>query len=453
MKKLPKFLIGLVSVSLVLLHGWLSPVVANQPMVAPELLNFTKTPLNQFPVIPCTDDLKVQFQNAQVPFSCNVGESLTPEKVLAIGNFTNMGITKLSLAQSANANNIDLRNVRADQLQKFYSLITPQKLLTGGSGNAYQNKLLAEMPLVREGFIQKLAVKAFMDDPSRLQNLNEQLKNVVGDGFIDLTAADLENTDLLRQKVEKIALGKLVKAFPEFGEFSLGELSAETFLAYSVAEAMPDLVYQAFSDVEGVEALFVGDFAAVGVPNYAMSQLPNPIAPTAGMIVGRFDLPLSQDEHDPKRKISGGITNSDNQLRQQACGNNCKFAEIAVPNTNYHGAAWLDGSEHWVDDGFGIVCSVWPGGCKGPAGNNPVGADLRLLLTNIDAKAGTAQVSFTMPMCRDTLLFGRTCTPSVFPFPSGFPLYTIHEGDGILFVPPANYRASVSSPNALSQTG
>jgi hypothetical protein len=453
MKKLPKFLIGLISVSLVLLHGWLSPAIANQPQVSPDLLNFTRIPFNQFPAVTCTAEMKAQFQNAQVPFDCNIGESLPAERVLAIGNFTNMGITKLSLALSANANNIDLKNVRADQLYKFYSLITPKKLLTGGSGVDYQNKPLAEMPMMREGFIQKLAVKAFMEDPSRLQNLNEQLGNMVGDGFIDLSVADLENTDLLRQKVEKIALGKLVKAFPEFGEFSLGELSDETFTNFSVAEAMPDLVNQAFADVEGVESLMVGDLTAVGVSNYAMNQLPNPIAPVAGVMVGRFDLPLSKDEHDPRRKLSGGITDSDSKLRQQACGNNCKFAEIAVPNTNYHGAAWMDGAEHWVDDGFGIVCSVWPGGCKGPAGNNPVGADLRLLLTNIDAKAGTAQVSFTMPICRDTLLFGRTCTPSVFPFPSGFPLYTIHEGDGILFVPPVNYRASLLPLDALIQVG
>jgi hypothetical protein len=72
-----------------------------------------------------------------------------------------------------------------------------------------------------------------------------------------------------------------------------------------------------------------------------------------------------------------------------------------------------------------------------------------LLLTNIDASAGTAQVAFTLPICWDAWFIGTTCTPAIFPIASGIPLYTIHEGDWLPFVAPINYgdrNASLSPP-------
>jgi hypothetical protein len=442
LRSLKRWLIGSVAVGLVLLQGWLTPVVANSSL-ARELIDLPQTPLNQFPAVLCTDQLKNQFnQQAQVPFDCNIGELLPSAKVLAIGNFANMGVTQLSLANIATASNIDLQNIRADQLRKFYSLITPNKLLSDRFSNFYQNQVLAKIPLVREAFIQKLLTE--IGETDQFKSLNESLQQASDGEFIDLTPSDFTDLDKLRQKLAGVALGELVRALPEFGDFSLANLPTTTFQSFSVAEALPDLVDQMIGDVAGVESLMVDVFDAVGLPNYSMSQLPIPVGFLPSVNFGRFDFPLSKDEKDPGQQLSGGISHGDSQLRQQACGNNCKFAEISVPNTGFHGAAWVDGAEHWVADGFGVVCGVWPGGCNGPAGNNPYGPGLRLLLTNIDAKSGSAQVSFTMPICWDILFQGKTCTPSIFPIPTGVPLYTIHEGDLIPFVPPTNYRASLS---------
>jgi hypothetical protein len=445
-----RWAIGVLTISSWLLSSYLFPVsaLANTPTLARELINLPQTPLSQFPAIACTSQLQTQFnQQAKIPFNCNIGEMLSAEKVLAVGNFANLGLTQSNLAQIASINNINLQQIGADQLQKFYSLVTPNKLLGDRFNNIYQNQVLGNLPLVKEALIQDITNKIQLGDLAQLQPLNNLLQQVNG-------YADLLNPDQLRQQLTNIALDQVVAALPDFGDFSLGGLSLSTLQSFNVNDAIPGLVNQAIGSIPGVESLMIGDLGAIGLPNLSLSQFPNPIALVSGVNFGQFDLPLSNDEKDRGRQISGGLPESDYQLRKQNCSDKCKFAEITSVNPTYHGAAWMDGGEHWVPDGFGIVCWAWPGGCKGPAGNNPFGKDLRILLTNINASAGTAQLSFTFPICKDVFWVGTTCTPAIFPIPSGLPLYTVHEGDWLPFVAPVNYadkHANWSPPNSPDQ--
>jgi hypothetical protein len=448
-------LVSFTAICFCLFGGWVSPASAqtNVPNLAKELINLPQIPLNQFPAIPCTNQLQAQFnQQAKIPFSCNLGELLPAEKVLAIGSLANFGLTQSSLWQIANANGLDLNRIGAEQLQSFYSIISPNKLLSDRFGNFYQNKVLGDLPLIKEAFLQEIINKVQVGDLSQLEPLNKLLKEAGGfRGFSNLVPSDLLNLDQLHQKVSNLALGKVVAAIPDFGNFSLGNLPTSTFQSFSVTDAIPNLVNQSIGNIPGVESLMVGDLNAVGLSNLSLSQLPNPISLVGGIRFGQFDLSLNNDEIDRGRQISGGIPEGDYQLRKQKCSEKCKLAEISSPDPTYHGSTWVDGNEHWVPDGFGIVCWAWPGGCKGPAGNNPFGRNLRLLLTNIDSAAGTAQVAFTLPICWDVLFIGTTCTPSIFPIPSGIPIYTIHEGDWLPFVPPVNYgdrNASVSPPTS-----
>jgi hypothetical protein len=442
-----RWLITSLTICCWLLGSWLTPAIAlaNTPNVAKELINLPQLPLNQFPAIPCTSQLQTQFtQQAKIPFSCNIGEILPAERVLSVGSFSGLGLTKSNLAQIAGVNNINLQQVGADQLQSLYSLITPNKLLGDQLNNLTQNKLLGELPLVKEALIQDITNKIQLGDLAQLQPLNNLLQQANG-------YADLLNPEKLQQQLTNIALDQVVAVLPDFGNFSLGGLSLDTLKNFNVNDAIPGLANQVLGSIPGVESLMVGDLGSIGLPNLSLSQFPNPLSFVAGINFGQFDLPLSNDERDPGRQLSGGLPEADYQLRKQKCSDKCKFAEIASPNPAYHGAAWMDGGEHWVPDGFGIVCWFAPGACKGPAGNHPFGKTLRLLLTNIDASAGTAQVSFTFPICWDVFLGGTTCTPAIFPIPSGFPLYTIHEGDWLPFVAPVNYgnqNANWSPPNS-----
>jgi hypothetical protein len=439
-----RWLITSLTICCWLFGSWLTPAIAlaNTPNVAKELINLPQLPLNQFPAIPCTSQLQTQFtQQAKISFGCNIGELLPAEKVLAVGSFSSLGLTQSNLAQIANVNSINLQQVGADQLQSLYSLITPNKLLGDKFNNIIQNKLLGDLPLVKEALIQNITSKIQLGDLTQLQPLNNLLQQANG-------YADLLNPEKLQQQLTTLALDQVVAVLPDFGNFSLGGLSLDTLKNFNVSDAIPGLANQALSSIPGVESLMVGDLSAVGLPNLSLSQFPNPLSFAAGINFGQFDLPLSKDERDPGRQISGGLPEADYQLRKQKCSDKCKFAEISSPNPTYHGAAWMDGGEHWVPDGFGFVCWGWPGGCKGPAGNHPFGKTMRLLLTNIDASAGTAQLSFTFPICWEEF---STCTPAVFPIPSGFPLYTVHEGDWLPFVAPVNYgnqNANWSPPHS-----
>jgi hypothetical protein len=420
-----------------------SLVAANssQPALAPELINLPNIPFNKYPSVPCTQELQQQFnQQAQIPLSCNIGSFVSAEKLLTVGNFSSFGLTQTSLQEIAKTNGVDLNKIGADQLQNFYGLITPNKLLSDRFGDIYQNQILGKIPLVQEALVQTITDKIKIGDIASLQPLNNLLQqNGLAGGINGLLSGNSLDLNQLRSNISNIALNKVVSLLPDFGNFSFANIPTNILQSFSVANAIPDIVKNPLGSLANVESLVVADLKAIGLPNVSISQLPNPISLVPGFKLGRFDVPLSNDERDLGRQISGGIPDSDEALRKQKCPGKCKFAEITSSITpSYNGSAWVDG-ENWVPDGFGIVCLVWPGGCRGPAGNNPFGSGMRLLLTNINASRGTAQVAITFPLCRDVFLIGKTCTPSVFPIPSGLPLYTIREGDWLPFVVPKNY--------------
>jgi hypothetical protein len=420
-----------------------SLVAANTDLsvFAPELINLPVIPFNKYPAVTCTEQLQQQFNiAAQIPLGCNIGSLIPAEKLLAVGNFASFGLTQTSLQEIAKENGVNLNTIGADQLQKFYGLITPNKLLSDRFGDIYQNQILGKLPLVQEALIQTITDKIKLGDLTQLQPLNDLLQqNGLIGGVNSLLSGNLPDLNQLRSNLGDLALNKVVSLLPEFGDFSFAKIPTDILQSFSVADAIPDIVNNPIGSLANVESLVVDDFKAIGLPNVSISQLPSPISLVPGFKIGRFDVALSNDEKDLGRQISGGIPDSDEALRKQNCPDKCKFAEIASPiEPTYTGSTWVDG-ENWVPDGFGIVCLVWPGGCRGPAGNNPFGSGIRVLLTNIDASRGTAQVAITFPLCRDILFIGRTCTPSVFPIPSGLPLYTVREGDWIPFIVPKNY--------------
>jgi hypothetical protein len=411
----------------------------NIPTIAPEFINFPQVSFKHFPAIPCTQQLKYQFnQQAKIPLNCSIGSLVTADKLLLVGNLANFGLTQTSLQSIASANKLNLNQIGADQLQKFYGLVTPNKLLSDRFGKVYQTQILDKMPLMKDALVQSITDQYNSGNFQPLKRLNALLSKT-GGLTIWGTKIDALTSQGFLADLGQLNLSEVVAAIPEFGNFSFSKLPPQLFKSYSVADALPDLVTNPIGSLEDVESLSLSDLTAVGVPDLSISQLPRPIALTSGVRFGRFDIPLSNDEKDLGRQISGGITSADGALQKQDCSGTCKFAELSSPlDPTYNGATWVDG-ENWVDDGFGVVCGVWPGGCKGPAGNNPFGSNVRVLLTNINAKAGTAQVAITFPLCYDVWFVGRTCTPSVFPVPSGIPLYTIREGNWLPFVVPKNY--------------
>ncbi len=407
---------------------WLRPVGAASLPLPKELNNFFNTPLNQLPKTLCSDLLKTQLAQQQIPLNCQTGSSISIDKIIPIGSLSSLGINQTSIQELAKINGLDLNKIGADKLQKFYSLVSPATLLGNQFNNFYQNQPLANLPLLQSALTQNLLQQANLGNLQPLQSLNNLIQSA--GGFGNLVPSDLLNPQKIVQQVANIALNKLVSAIPSFGNYSLGNIS--NLQSFSVANAIPALIKQPLSVVPGVNQLVTNDFKAVGLNKVAMSQLPTPLSYAAGIRLGKFDLPLGNDEKDLGRQISGGITGSG--FRKENCNNKCKFVEVSAPGTSYHGAIWVD-AQHYVSDGFGPACAIVPGLCRGPAGNHPFGEGFRVLLTNINPRNGTAQRAISFRVCDDLRI---NCSPYIIP-PSGIPIGTVREGDLLPFIAPGNY--------------
>jgi hypothetical protein len=428
MKLFSRLIIICVTIFFCITTHWLRPIEAASLPLPKDLNSFFNTPLNQLPKTLCTDQLKTQLTQQQIPINCQTGSTISADKLIPIGSLSS--INQTSIQELAKVNGIDLNKIGADQLQKFYSLISPATLLGKQFNNFYQNQPLANLPLLQSALTQNLLQQANLGNLQPLQSLNNLIQNAGGLG--NLVPSDLLNPQKVVQQVANIALNKIVAAIPSFGNYSLGNISIQNLQSFSVANAIPALIKQPLSVIPGLNQLMANDLKAVGVNKIAISQLPKPLSYAAGIQLGRFDLPLGNDERDLGRQISGGITGSG--FRKENCRNKCKFVEISAPGTNYHGAIWAD-AEHYVPDGFGPACAVVPGLCRGPAGNHPFGEEFRVLLTNINPRNGTAQRAISFRKCDD---FHINCSPYILP-PGGFPVGTVREGDLLPFVVPSNY--------------
>jgi hypothetical protein len=392
------------------------------------------TPFNQLVVATCNDELKSQYlQRHGKPLNCTPGSKVTADRLLEVGNFANLGLPYTSMQEIAKLNGIDLQQVNVGQMKSFYDLVTPEKLLLPRFNNFYQNQTLGNSPLLREAFVQYTAAQYKVGNFEQLQNLSTLIRS--NGGNITFPAGGSVNIEQFRQQVAKISLEQAATVLPGFKENPVTKsIPAEVLKSMSVKGAVAGLEGAPISVVPGTEKLTIVDFKKIGLPNISIPKMPNPLAFAPGFKTGKFDLPLGEDENPRSklgRQVSGGYPGR--SFYKQECAGKCAFVEISAPGTSYHGAIWIDG-KNWVPDGYGYACVPWQ--CKGPAGSHPFGPDMRFLLTKINPRKGSAQVSITFRGCD---YFQTSCTPAVFPIPSGIPLGEIREGQTLAFILPNNY--------------
>lgn len=424
-------------------------IAQNAPLnLAPQFLEFAKVPFSNYPAVSCTQDLLYQYnQQAGIPLNCALGSLVPTDRLLSIGMLSNFGLNQTSLASIAKLNGINLNNVNVTQLGDYFSLIAPNTLVGKDMGGLFQNLPLSNLPLVQEAFIQKLSDQVKIGDLSFLPKLNS-----LSSGFNNISLGDFGNLDSLRQKLANLPLSSAIAKIPDFASYSLGNVPASIAKNFSVASAIPNLpIKTPIGIVPGADNLTLDKFAAIGGSNLSLSKLPIPLQ-FFGAGFAAFDLPLGDDEKNITRTISGGNTG---QFKAEVCRQDCAHVEIfAGKNSPFNGAAWVDG-KNWVPDGFGFLCAPW--GCKGPTGNEATyNRQLRLLLTNINPRRGTGQVSFTFPLCLYYPFTSEpyTCTPAVFPIPSGIPIFpfSVREngGFGVPFASPGNFRYA-NQPQLIQQ--
>jgi hypothetical protein len=392
------------------------------------------TPFNRLVATTCTEELKSQYLKRHgKPLNCTLGSQVTADQLVEVGNFPNLGLPYTSPKEIAALNGVNLPQVNVAQMKSFYDLVTSEKLLLPRFNNFYQNQPLGNSPLLQAAFVQYTAEQYKAGNFEQLQNLSTLLRN--NGGNISFPAGGSVNIKEFQQQAAKISLEQAVTALPGFKERPVTKnIPPEVLKSMSVKGAVVGLEGFPITIVPGTEKLTLVDFKKIGLPNISIPKMPNPLALAPGFKTGKFDMPLGEDENPRSklgRQVSGGYPGR--RFYKQECTGKCAFIEISAPKTNYHGAIWIDG-KNWVPDGYGYACTPWQ--CKGPAGSHPFGPDMRFLLTKINPKKGTAQLSVTFRGCD---YFQTSCTPAIFPIPSGLPLGEVREKQTLAFILPDNF--------------
>lgn len=459
--------------------------------VIDDLARIPEIPIKDFPKVTLTEDIQQQLAaiGSPLPSDFKVGDILNPQDLFRVGNFEMLGLPDVSLSGIANLTNVDLSQLGINQVSGFFSSLTPEKLLNVQGLNLGDMKL-AEVPLLKELALQSIYEKIKDGKLSELTDLNnllgadrvsgslqeitsgifqgilgrDQVGQIFAGGLPDLSqlpegielplGLPLEVPAELGQLFGNTTVQQISDVLPDFVKTAVTGISPERLGLLSIPESIPGIDKIEIGQIADIENLSLSSFGDLNVANLSLSQMPSPMRLLPGIRTGVADISLGTPgagdrEQQRVRIVSGGITSRNMVQNGARCeGNSCPHFEIATPgDPEFHGTAWMDAKGQRVPDGFGILCKPWS--CKGPPGNHPFGSAARVLLTNINQSTGTADVSLSFAFCRRIPFVGRSCTPWVFPTPSGIPIGKIREKTLLAFVPPGKYVAGDVSDGFL----
>ena len=388
------------------------PAQGQSPTQISDNLNqLPNIPLKNFPTVILTPEVINQFTAAGTPLpsTARVGQEIRPEDIFHIGNFESFGLGDANLAALARLGGVSLQQISMGDLVEVFGQVTLEKLL-------------------QPDVLPQLGEMAVSDIPA-LQALLSQgnLSGLEASGTISPTTQ----------------VKALIREVPALKDISFNQIPTQQLQQLGVMKAIPGLTQIPIGNIEGVEALPIRSLSALKIPSLSLGQMPKPMRLVSGVQLGVADVALGDPstgnaEQQRLRVISGGIKTKDKKLTGVRCpGNDCPHFEFSLPGSaEHHGAAWMDGKIQ-VPDGFGILCKPW--NCKGPAGNHPFGSGVRVQLREINQAEGTAQVSLSFTYCRRIPFVGKSCTPWIFPLPSGIPIGTIREETFVPFAPPERF--------------
>lgn len=445
--------------------------------VIENLAELPTIPIEDFPDVILTPEMIRQFAAVGTPLPPEVqpGRAVAAEDLFRIGNFEPFGLPDASMETLARATGQSTQRLTMADVEPVLELVTLNKLLEETRLRGLDQRLVAEVPAIKAVLVQTVFERMRLRDTAslgqldsllarrngNLGNLVSQLKSTIAPGDeVDVARLPIDldigqglgdgvfAPELLDRQLDQIlgrlTVEELARSFPAMGDMPLSNLSPSLLKDISLRDAVPNLTRLPIGQISGIETLPLSSFGALNVQSLSLGQMPDPMRLVGGVRFGIADVALGEPgvgSHEQRRMrvVSGGITSKRKQLTGRRCtGNECPHFEISDPsNLAYHGAAWMDGNTQ-VPDGFGLLCR--PFRCKGPAGNHPFGSGVRVQLRNIDQAAGTAQVSLTFGYCKRILFVGKTCTPWIFPVPSGIPIGIIREQTVLPYAPPSQVK-------------
>ena len=443
--------------------------------VIENLAQLPNIPIESFPDIILTQEMLDQLAavGTPLPVEAQPGMAIAAEDLFRVGNFEPFGLPEASLDNIAQVTGVSTETVALAEVPDLLEVLSFKDLVSGIPDLADQP--LSEVPAIQNLLVQSLferlrlgdnqslrAIRLLLQEsPGSFSALTQPLREAIapgqqlsldsipqdwidrGLGRLDGIFAPTLSDSLLDDAVGNLKVGELAQGFPALEEMPLSNLSPEVLQDLSLQDSVPGLTTIPIERFNDIEALPLSSFGPLNLQSLSLGQMPDPMQLAGGVRFGVADVALGDPDagsHEQRRMrvVSGGITSKRKKLTARRCtGNECPHFELADPGSAYNGAAWMDGKTQ-VPDGFGLLCR--PFRCKGPAGNHPFGSGVRVQLRNIDQAAGTAQVTLSFAYCRRILFVGKTCTPWVFPVPSGIPIGTIGEETVLPYAPPAQVK-------------
>ncbi len=188
-------------------------------------------------------------------------------------------------------------------------------------------------------------------------------------------------------------IGALIQRVPAFGELPLGTAN----LALYALSGLPGIENAAIGVLQGWAGQFVADIPGLRDVPFARFVL---FSSTITGIASLVDIPLSKIEQHRTRTVSG----SDIEGFAVPCTRNCLHIELANP---LRGKQWI-GKTQQVRGGHGALASV--NGGKEPTGRLPYGPWGKIVLTDVNEKAGKADFGLYFRACIKGFI-DLGCTP------------------------------------------
>ncbi len=435
--------------------------------VLDNLLTLPQIPLKDLPAVPATPELLEQLRALGNPLEgFNPGDLIPAEQAMQVGQFDDFRMDQMSLRDTAARSGTPIQSVSALDMQELLENINLETLLQTDQLDI-GDKLVSQVPAIRDLVVQHVFEQVLTDNMASLDNLGDKIRDIIPidglntgsltdliSGITDklptgaigsiLPADLLQNpqflpsgfldSDLITKALGDLKITDLATSLPELATRPLTDLGANVLADLPISKAIPGLDQIPIGNIPGVDSLPLSALQGVNLPSLSLGQMPSPLQWSSSAIIGTLDVALgtpgSGDREQnlasrPVAFVSGGMTRQFN--RHKCEGSSCPHFELNSPDPRARGAIWMDSSVR-VPDGYGWICPIFPGGCKGPAGAHPavVPTSLRLLLSKINQAEGTAQASIVFRFCKCKPFIGKSCTPYVFP-PGGIPIGVVRE--------------------------
>ncbi|MBD2440552.1 hypothetical protein [Nostoc sp. FACHB-110] len=219
-----------------------------------------------------------------------------------------------------------------------------------------------------------------------------------------------------------------IRTNPELGQKVLGNINLEDYSTLSI----PGLETTPIRNFASWQQTYINQIPQLSFVPF--DKMPQPVNSGQG-VVGIASVVFGSREQGEAIAdsyfISGSVVRGDRTVTK-ACtvGKKCAYLELGdfTPNAGLYGKRWASGTDSpLVKGGYGFLAAV--NGGKEPTGRLVYGNGFKVVLTNTNESAGTADFALYFRICARPPFMAKTCTPY---FIGPIPWIPVKENDLVI---------------------